>query len=207
MMQRILPVLLAFLFLVLLSAELAAQVGRTARILPRRSFSLGLAPTWYPDVNNIGLDALYPDDTPELGLGIGASARFASRYDMDMGARIIYVLEGSPWFGADMMYLVRVSRYSYFFIGGGLHYWDDPGLDITGIFTYYPRFQWGLTAGLDLDVNYDPRMDSNVRFRAWLPVNVSLEVSDMATLWAEFNLQVSQWSWSHLSLGANINFR
>jgi len=58
-----------------------------------------------------------------------------------------------------------------------------------------------------MDVNYDTRMDSNVRFRAWLPVNLGLEVNEMTTLWAEFNLQVSQLSWSLLSLGANFNFR
>jgi len=205
-MNRTTPVflLLAFLFL---SAGLHAQVGRTARITPQRSYMLGIMPIWYPDETATGLVPVYPNDVPEVGLGAGLSARYGVNYSLDMGIQVAYIYGGKPMLGADLMFLVREARYSYISLGGGVHYWDNPGIDLRALFTYNPRYQISITGGLDLDVNYDPVMDNKIRTRVWLPVNVGFEVSKTSTLFAEFNLQVSQLSWSIVALGANIVFR
>ena len=90
---------------------------------------------------------------------------------------------------------------------GGLHYWDNFGVDITGLFTYLLKNDISLSGGLDFDINYDPDMDGNVRFRAWLPVNIGFNINDNTFLYAEYDLQISQWSWGIAAIGANFIFR
>ena len=84
---------------------------------------------------------------------------------------------------------------------------DGFGVDLTGLFTYSPRYSVNLTVGLDMDINYDPDMPNNIRARAWLPVNAGFNLNDVTFLFAEFDLPVSQWSWGIVSVGANFILR
>ena len=205
-MNRTAPVFLFLVFL-FLSIGLQGQVGRTARITPQRYYAMGITPFWYPDETAIGLVPVYPNKNPEVGLGAAISARYGMQYSMDMGIQLAYVYGGKPFIGADILFLVHEARFSYVSLGGGLHYWDNPGIDLRGLFTYNPSYHISITGGLDLDVNYDPVMDNKIRTRVWLPLSVGIEVNKTTNFFAEFDLQVSQLSWSMVALGANFVFR
>jgi hypothetical protein len=58
-----------------------------------------------------------------------------------------------------------------------------------------------------MDVNYDPEMSSNMRARVWLPLNVGFDINELTFLYVEYDLQISQFSWGILAIGANFIFR
>ncbi len=199
--------LLLFLLLPGCPLWLSAQVVNFGKTLPERSFSLGVAPSWYFNNSNVGLRSIGVDEDQAGALAIGVSGGYGINYSMDVNAKIIYVAGGKPFIGADIQYLVHEARNSYFSVLGGLHYWDNFGVDITGLFTYMLNYDISLSGGLDFDINYDPEMDGNVRFRAWLPVNIGFNINKYTFLYAEYDLQISQWSWGIAAIGANFIFR
>ncbi len=197
------------LFLLLLATPLwvSGQVVNFAKTLPERSFSLGVTPSYYFNNSNVGLRSIGVDEDQAGALAIGVSGGYGINYSLDLNAKIIYVMGGKPFIGADVQYLIYEARYTYISVIGGLHYWDNFGADITGLFTYMLNNNVSISGGLDFDVNYDPDMDGNVRFRGWLPVNVGFNVSRYTYLYAEYDLQISQWSWGIASIGANFIFK
>ncbi len=198
------------LFILLLLAIpmwLSGQVVNYAKTLPERSFSLGVAPSWYFNNSNVGLRSIGVEEDQAGALAIAVSGGYGINYALDVNAKVIYVVGGKPFIGADLQYLVYETRYTYISVFGGLHYWDNFGADITGLFTYAINYSINLSAGLDFDINYDPDMDSSVRFRAWLPVNIGFNINKYTFLYAEYNIQVSQWSWGIAAIGANFIFR
>lgn len=198
-----------FLLLMFLAAPFLAsgQVVNFAKTLPQRAFSAGLAPSYYIDASSVGLRSIGVDADEGGAIAIGLTGGYGLQYSLDLGAKFIYVMNGTSYFGVDLQYLVYETRQSYISVIAGLHRWDGFGADLTALFTYSPRYQINLTAGLDLDVNYDTEMESNVRARVWLPVNVGFNINEMMFLYAEYDLQVSQWSWGIVSLGVNFIFR
>lgn len=206
-MKRLIILLLIAAPILATSLHLSAQVVNFAKTLPERSYSLGVTPSWYFNNANVGIRSIGVEEDEAGAFAIGVSGGYGINYSLDVNAKVIYVAGGKPFIGADLQYLIHEGRYSYFSVIGGLHYWDNFGADITGLFTYMVNNQVSLSGGLDFDVNYDPTMESNVRFRAWLPVNVGFMLSRDTYLYAEYNLQVSQWSWGIASIGANFIFR
>jgi len=186
---------------------LSAQVVNYAKTLPERSFSLGVAPSYYFNNSNVGLRSIGVEEDQGGALAVGLTGGYGISYSLDVNAKIIYVMGGKPFIGADIQYLVYEARYTYISVIGGLHYWDNFGADITGLFTYAIKYNINLSAGLDFDVNYDPDMSGNVRFRAWLPVNIGFNINKYTFLYAEYDLQVSQWSWGIAAIGANFIFK
>jgi opacity protein-like surface antigen len=199
-------ILLLFLAVPVLAA---AQVADYARTLPVRSYSVGIVPAWYLDSGHdrIGLRSVGVEADQGGALAVGLTGGYGVNYSMDLGLKAIYVLNGRPFFGADLQYLVYETRQSYVSLVGGLHYWDNVGVDLTGLFTFAPRYNFNFTAGLDLDVIYDPEMTSRVRTRFWVPVNVGWHISDYTVLFAEYNLQVSNNSWGIVALGGKVIIR
>ncbi len=197
-----------FLLLLLLIPFMAyGQVVNYAKILPERAFSVGLTPSYFFDNGNVGLRSIGVEAEDEGALAIGLSGGYGINYSLDINAKFIYVMNGMPFFGVNLQYLLYETRKSYFSMSAGVHYWDNVGVDLTGLFTYSPRYHINLTAGLDLDVNYDPAMDNKIRARVWLPVNVGFNLNEQTVLFAEYNLQVSEWSWGIAALGVKFIFR
>ncbi|MCP4314187.1 MAG: hypothetical protein GY790_23285 [Bacteroidetes bacterium] len=198
-------------FLLLLSILIpvmaSGQVVNYAKTLPVRSFSLGVAPAYFLDNASVGLRTIGVEADQGGAFAVGVSGGYGLQYSLDLNAKFVYVMGGEPFFGADLQYLIHESRNSYFSVIGGLHYWDNFGVDLTGLFTYSLSYDINVSAGLDLDVNYDPAMSNNVRTRVWLPLNIGFNISDYTFLYAEFDLQVSQWAWGIVAVGANFIFR
>ncbi|MFO7669479.1 MAG: hypothetical protein R6W31_07455 [Bacteroidales bacterium] len=195
------------LLLLAIPVWLSGQVVNFAKTLPERSFSLGVTPSYYFDNASLGLRSIGVEADQGGAMAIGVNGGYSINYSLDLNAKLIYVMGGKPFFGADLQYLIHEARYTYISVIGGVHYWDNFGVDITGLFTYALNYNINLSAGLDMDVNYDPEMPGNVRFRAWLPVNIGFNISKYTFLYAEYDLQVSQWSWGIAAIGANFIFR
>jgi hypothetical protein len=197
-----------FLLLFLIAPVLAtAQVVNFAKTLPERAFSVGLAPAYHIDNGNIGLRSIGVEPEEGGSFAIGLSGGYGINYSLDVSAKYVYLLNGTDYFGVDLQYLIYEARHAYFSMIAGLHRWDNFGVDLTGLFTYSPRYYLNLSVGLDTDINYDPEMPSNVRARFWLPFNVGFNINEMMFVYAEYDLQVSQYSWGIVALGVNMVFR
>lgn len=193
--------------LVLLPLTLGAQVVDFAKTLPVRSFSLGISPSFHMDNGNIGLRSIGVSPEENGSLGVTVSGGYGLLYSLDLGVKYMYMLNGTDYFGVNLQYLVHEARHSYFSVIGGLHRWDGYGIDLTGLFTYAPNYTVNISGGLDMDLNYDTDMESNIRTRFWVPLNVGFNVNDLTFIYGELNVQVSQLSWSIVALGANFIFR
>jgi len=195
------------LLLIVIPVMASGQVVNYAKTLPVRSFSLGITPAYHLGANNVGIRNIGVPEDQFGAFALGVSGGYGLTYSMDVSAKFIYVMGGKPFFGADLQYLIHEGRNSYFSVIGGVHNWDNFGVDLTGLFTYALSYNVSISGGLDMDVNYDPDMPNKIRPRVWLPVNIGFNVSKYTFLYAEFDLQVSQWSWSILAVGANFIFR
>lgn len=189
-MKRIL--LLLFLAIPLL---VSGQVVNIARTLPTRSFSLSPTAAWHVDNAVLLFDA----GGPSFSLGAG----YGLQYALDVNARYVYFLNGPDYMGIDLQYLLHESRYNYFAAVAGVHRWDNYGLDLTGLYTYTPRYYVNLSVGLDMDISFA----SVVRPRFWVPLNAGFNLTEMIVLYVEYNLPVSQYSWDIFALGATFIFR
>ena len=186
---------LIFLLLISVPVLISGQVVNFAKTLPERAFSVGLTPAYHIDRNVILFDAGGP--------AIGLSGGYGLQYSIDINAKYIYFLNGRDYFGVDLQYLLHEARYSYFSVIAGLHRWDEYGFDLTGLYTYAPRYFMNLSVGLDIDVSFTTEM--NPRF--WVPVNVGFNVNEMMFIYAEYNLPVSERSWDIVALGINFIIR
>ncbi len=173
----------------------SGQVVNFAKTLPERAFSIGFTPAYHIDRNVIFFDAEGP--------AIGLSGGYGLQYSLDVNARYIYFLNGADYIGIDMQYLLYEARESYFSVIAGVHKWEEFGLDLTGLFTYSPRYFLNFSVGLDIDVSFA----SEINPRFWLPLNVGLNLNEMMFLYAEYNLPVSERSWDIFALGINLIIR
>jgi len=185
----------------------SAQVVHFAKTLPVRSYSVGFSGSWYFAGNNVALRSIGVEADDPGAMVLAATGGYGITYSLDVGAKFLYVIGGKPYFGADLQYLLYEARFAYFSVIGGLHYWDYFGGDLTGLFTWNPSRNLNLSAGLDVDIDYTHDLDSKVRARVWLPVNVGLNVTDYTFIYGEFGLRMSEWSWGMFSLGANFIIR
>jgi len=190
MMKRFL-----FLFLFSIPVLLSGQVVNYAKTLPERAFSVGLTPAYHIDRNVILFDA--------GGASFAVNGGYGLQYSLDVNARYVYFVNGADYIGVDMQYLLHEARQSYFSVIAGLHKWDNFGFDLTGLFTYAPRYFLNLSLGVDMDLSFATEM--NPRF--WIPLNVGLNINEMMFVYAEYNLPVSERSWDIVALGINFVFR
>lgn len=128
------------------------------------------------------------------GFGIG--------YSMDVNLKYIYY-PGYDYVGADMQYLFRETRKSYFNVIGGLHYRDGFGFDLTGSYTYSPEFWLNLSVGLDFDVG----LAEDLLFQAWIPLNAGVNLGNIIFIFFEYDLPANEKAWDVISLGANFIIR
>ena len=183
------------LFLLLIPILASAQVVNFAKTLPERAFSVGLASAYHSDQNVVYFDA--------GGASLALSGGYGIQYALDINARYIYFFNGSDYIGVDLQYLIHETRQSYFSVIAGLHKWDEFGFDLTGLYTYSPRYYLNLSVGLDMDLSFATEV--NPRF--WIPLNVGFNVNEMLFLYAEYNLPVSERSWGIVALGGNFVIR
>jgi len=180
--------LIIFLFV---STIVSAQVVNFGKTLPVGSYSLGVAASYNTDtfVSDGGLSFMAYG-----GIGLG--------YSVDLNLKYAYHT-GADYFGADVQYLFKETRKSYFNMIGGLHYQDDFGFDLTGSYTYSPEFWINFTVGLDLDL----MMADDLTFRAWIPLNAGVNLGNIVFLFFEYDLPANEQAWDVISLGANFIFR
>jgi hypothetical protein len=184
-----------FLLLFSLSVSLSGQVVNFAKTLPQRAWSVGLTSAWHMDRNVILFDA--------GGASFALNGGYGLLYSLDVNARYIYFLNGPDYIGVDAQYLFHEARKSYFSVIGGLHKWDQFGMDLTGLFTYTPRFEISLSTGLDFDLSFA----SVINPRIWVPLNVGFNINELVFIFAEYDLPVSERSWDILAIGANVVIR
>lgn len=183
------------LLLLVIPMWVSGQVVNFAKTLPERAFGVGFTPAYHFDRNVILFDA--------GGASFAVNAGYGIQYSLDVNARYVYFVNGTDYIGADLQYLVHETRFSYFSIIAGLHKWDEFGADLTGLYTYSPRYFFNFSVGLDADFSFATVV--NPRF--WIPVNVGLNVSETTFLFAELNIPVSERSWGIVALGVQFIFR
>jgi hypothetical protein len=185
-MKRFLLVI--FLFV---SYFASAQVINFGKTLPVGSYSIGVSASHNTDT--------YLSDG---GFSFMASGGLGLAYSVDMNLKYGYYT-GADYFGADVQYLFKETRKSYFNIIGGLHYQDDFGFDLTGSYTYIPEFWINLTVGLDFDLI----MGDDLSFKAWVPLNAGVNLGNIVFLYFEYDLPANEKAWDIISLGANFIIR
>lgn len=185
-MKRFLPIILLFV-----SSLASAQVINFGKTLPVRTFSVGTSASY-------NVDSPYNDG----GMSFMAFVGYGASYAVDFNAKYIYY-PGKDYFGADVQYLFRETRKSYFNVIGGMHYQDDFGIDLTGSFTYSPEFWLNLSVGLDFDII----MGDQLGFSAWVPLNAGVNLGNIFFIFFEYDLPANGQAWDIISLGVNYIIR
>jgi hypothetical protein len=169
-----------------------AQVINFGKTLPVRAYSFTIAPVYnYANVYHPELD----------GASFMAMAGYGIGYDLDIGVKYGYY-NGPDFFSAELQYLFRETRKSYFSFYGGLHKWKEYGLDATVTFTRTPQYWLNLSAGLDLDIDI-----SVVELRAWIPLNVGFNFDDRFFVFLEYDLPATERAWDIIGGGLTVIIR
>lgn len=181
---------LIIIFLFLASVSFA-QVMNFAKTLPVRAYSLGAA-------------TAYNTDTPysDGGLSYYLYGGYGFSYSLDVNFKY-GLYPGTDYFGADMQYLFREKRKSYYTVIGGIHWQDDFWIDMTWSFTYAAQFWINFTFGLDFELG----LMENLLFRAWIPLNAGIQLGEYVYLYLEYNLPANGKTWDILAIGANYIIR
>lgn len=190
-----------FVVLLFLPVLISAQVINFGKTLPVGSFSLGLASSY--NIDNYMSDG---------GLSFTAYGGIGLSYSLELNLKYLYhpVWDpstfdqfGAHHIGANIQYLFKETRKSYFNVIGGMHWQDDFGFDLTGSYTYSPEFWLNLTAGLDFDL----MMADDLILKAWIPLNAGVNLGNIFFIYFEYDLPANDKSWDIISLGANYIFR
>ena len=190
-MKRLLLVILLATFTTVLSWTQVINFGKT---LPMRAFSLTVAPVY--NVGNI-----FHRDLE--GVSYMAMAGYGIGYDLDVNVKYGYYNEGIHFIAADMQYLFRETRKSYYSFYGGMHKWEEYGIDLTVSYTHTPQYWANLSVGLDMDVDFS----SELELRAWIPLNFGINFDDRYFVFLEYNLPANERAWDILTAGINFIFR
>ncbi|HKK63869.1 MAG TPA: hypothetical protein VJ951_14990 [Bacteroidales bacterium] len=185
---------LAVTLVLFIAATASAQLINFAKTLPVRAYSLTLAPIY-----NVSEGNVYH---PELrGMSYVAMLGYGLKYDLDFGFKYGYY-NGKDLFAAEMQYMFRETRKSYYSFYGGIHKWKEYGLDAAVTFTHTPNYNIALSAGLDLDVDI-----SEFELRAWIPLNIGINFDDRYYIFFEYDLPGNERSWDILGGGMTFIFR
>lgn len=173
-------VLLSALVISVVTLGAGAQVINFGKTQPVRSFSMTFAPV-------LNMSSIFHPDL--MGMSFIAMAGYGLNYSMDLGVKYGYY-NGSDYFGAELQYLVRENRKSYYCFYGGLHKWEEYGIDLLGSVTYTPQYWANLSTGLDLDIDI-----SELQLRAWIPLNFGINFDDRFFLFVEYDLPATEFAW------------
>jgi hypothetical protein len=187
---------LLYLLLIIagLTAPVNSQVINFGKTLPMRAFSLTVAPAY--NVGNFYHPFL-------KGVSYVAMAGYGIGYDIDVNLKYAYFNNGSDFIGADLQYLFRETRKSYYSFFGGFHKWEEYGIDLTLSYTHTPQYWANLSVGLDLDVDFSNQLE----LRAWIPLNFGINLDDRYFLFFEYNLPATERAWDILTAGVTFIFR
>ena len=184
---------LTFLFTVAFSAIAMTQVINFGKTLPMRAYSLTVAPVY--NISSVFSRELHGMSyMAMLGYGIG--------YDIDLSVKYGYY-NGPDYFAADLQYLFRETRQSYYSFIGGIHKWEEYGLDLAVTYTHTPQYWANLSVGLDMDVD----VTNELELRAWIPLNFGINFDDRYFIFFEYNLPANERAWDILAVGVNFIFR
>lgn len=169
------------------------QVINFAKTLPVRAFSLTAAPVYnVPNVFHRDME----------GVSYMLMAGYGFGYDVDMSLKYAYT-NSDDFFGVDVQYLFRETRSSYYSFFGGMHKWEEYGIDLTVSYTHTPQYWINLSAGIDMDVDFT----SQLELRAWIPLNVGINLDDRYYLFLEYDLPANERAWDILGGGITFIFR
>ncbi|MDA3824246.1 MAG: hypothetical protein PF450_16760 [Bacteroidales bacterium] len=209
---------LILLFFCTVSMTALPQVINFAKTLPTRAFSVSLAPlmhvggTYHPNIDGLSYMLL-------LGYGIGYDVDISLKYGNSYSyakndvTDMNEIVKSPDFFAIDMQYLFRETRSSYYSLFGGIHKWDEYGIDLTFSYTHMPQYFINLTAGLDLDVDFTNtralphRVNSPLELRAWVPLSVGFNFDDRYYLFVEYDLPATEAAWDILGGGITFIFR
>lgn len=184
---------IAVLFFFFLPILTYGQVVTFPKTLPQKAFSVGAAGVYNNDV--------FAFDNE--GISFYIHAGYGIRYALDINVKYNLYLNGKDYLGVDLQYLFYETRKSYFSVITGLHIWENPGFDLTGVFTYAMRYWLNLSTGLDIDLDFT----AEVTPRFWIPLNAGVNAGERTFVYLEYNLPVSERAWGYVALGANIIIR
>ncbi|MCF8225431.1 MAG: hypothetical protein K9J30_06100 [Bacteroidales bacterium] len=185
-MKRLLLAAIVGLFI---TSDLSSQIINFSRTLPIRSYSITVAPfynfsnTYHPNLE---------------GLSVLVAGGYGFGYNIDLGIKYGYY-GGKDLFAADVQYLFRETRNSYYSLYGGIHRWEEYGIDLAVSFTHTPVYWLNLTVGIDLDTDI-----TAFELRAWVPLNVTFNFDDKYYVFLEYDLPGTERSWD--IIGAGITF-
>ncbi len=193
---------LVVLLSLLLSSMAWTQVINFGKTLPTRAYGFTFAPVYnfanvyHPEVDGMSFMAM-------AGYGLG--------YDVDVSLKYAYfsdvtinngTIAGPDYFGAELQYLFRETRKSYYSFYGGIHKWKEYGLDLTVAYTNTPEYWLNLSFGLDLDIDI-----SELELRAWIPLNVGINFDDRFFLFFEYDLPATERAWDIIGGGMTFILR
>ena len=190
LMRRVLMILLFTTLFAPLARPQAISYGKS---LPIRAFSLTAAPVYNaPNIYNLEL----------RGISGMVMAGYGITYDVDLNLRYGYY-GGSDFFGASLQYLFRETRNNYYSFNGGIHKWEEYGIDLTLRYTHTPQYWLNLAVALDLDFDFS----NSLELRAWVPLNFGINLDDRYFLFFEYNLPANERAWDILTAGVTFIFR
>ena len=194
----------AFVICVLfsLTIDIGAQVFNTAHVLRNGTFSLGLNPTL--------LNIVAEDDAGVFvhgGYGIGSGLDLAVQ--LGLGFEEPYI-----GFNIEKQLNVMVPTLS---ISGGLHSFNDVGLDFTFQSSYRVSPQVDIYAGLDFDLvfaekkEFNPvtdrfKTENDTRFLSWFFLGSEVAIRQNTTLLFEAEIGISDDAYDIFGGGINFYF-
>lgn len=179
-----------------------SQVINFAKTLPVTAFSITPAAVLNMSNGSYHYALRGPAFMLNAGYGIGYDVDMEVKYGYYTGWDYEKLDEVNHYFGLDVQYLFRETRNNYFSLHGGIHKWEEYGLDGTITFTHTPQYWLNLSAGLDIDMDI-----SVVELRAWIPLNVGINFDDRYYIFLEYDLPATERSWDIIGLGITFIFR
>lgn len=207
-MRRIILLLVISIFIHVAALAQLITFGKT---LPVRSISLTFAPLYH----------IQNDYHPDLyGLSYMLTGGYGIKYDLDIGIKYgnTYSLnktegmqKSTDYFGIDLQYMFRETNENYYSVSGGLHKWEEFGMDMSFSYTFMPAYFIYFSACLDIDVDFTNirKLDnpSIPELRAWIPLNMGFNIKDRYFLFFEYDLAATERAWNIVSGGLTFIFR
>jgi hypothetical protein len=184
-------ILSLILFYGVLSSSQAQVLFSTAQTLKGGAWNIGINPV-YGDIGGGDFAMFFHG-----GYGLGKNS--------DLGLKMGFGW-GDPYFGLDYerTFLAGKPSVSVF---GGLHYWNDFGLDLGSKVTF-PIGNVKLTTGLDLDIVFGNDTNNDLKMYAplWLPISLEIFLKKQLALVFEGNIKLTRSAFTTVGGGINVYF-
>jgi len=184
-------ILALFLFFGIFNSNQAQVLFSGAQTLKGGAWNIGINPV-YADYSD-GEFALFFHG----GYGLSNSS--------DLGLKLGFGW-GDPYIGIDYERTVLSGKPSVS-VFGGLHFWNDFGLDLGSKVTF-PIGNVRITTGLDLDINFgeDANNDLDLYAPLWLPISLEVFLKKQLSLVFEGNIKLTNTAFTTVGGGINIYF-